>query len=222
MTNGTFRTISDLPPVIPVFPLSGVLMLPHSQLPLNIFEPRYLNMFDDAMATGRVIGMMQTVPGSDRARPDLVKVGCLGQINSFSETPDGRYQVILTGLCRFHIAEELSVLTPYRQVKADYLSYGDDFLPLEDRTDFDRPSFLAALKGFLDHQGLEIDWDGAEAAPSEPLVTNLSAALPFSPAERQALLEALSPADRREVLMALLQINAAEPRSDDDAPTPLQ
>ena len=129
MTGGTFRTISDLPPVIPVFPLSGVLMLPHSQLPLNIFEPRYLNMFDDAMATGRVIGMIQTVPGSDRASPDLVKVGCLGQINSFSETPDGRYQVILTGLCRFHIAEELPVLTPYRQVKADYLSYGDDFLP---------------------------------------------------------------------------------------------
>lgn len=222
MTSGKFRTISDLPPVIPVFPLSGVLMLPHSQLPLNIFEPRYLNMFDDAMANHRVIGMIQTVPGSDRARPDLVKVGCLGQINSFSETPDGRYEIILTGLCRFHIAEELSVLTPYRQVKADYRSYGDDFLPLEDRTDFDRPKFLAALKGFLDHQGLEIDWGGAEAAPSEPLVTSLAAALPFSPAERQALLEALSPADRREVLMALMQINAAEPRGDDDAPTALQ
>jgi hypothetical protein len=222
MTSGKFRTNSDLPPVIPVFPLSGVLMLPHSQLPLNIFEPRYLNMFDDAMATGRVVGMIQTVPGSDRARPDLVKVGCLGQISSFSETPDGRYEIILTGLCRFHIAEELSVLTPYRQVKADYLSYGDDFMPLEDRSDFDRPKFLAALKGFLDHQGLEIDWGGAEAAPSEPLVTSLAAALPFSPAERQALLEALSPDDRREVLLALMQINAAEQRGDDGAPTSLQ
>jgi Lon protease-like protein len=222
MTNGKFRNISDLPPVIPVFPLSGVLMLPHSQLPLNIFEPRYLNMFDDAMANHRVIGMIQTVPGSDRTRPDLVKVGCLGQINSFSETSDGRYEIILTGLCRFHIAEELSVLTPYRQVRADYRSYEDDFLPLEDRSDFDRPKFLAALKSFLDHQGLEIDWSGAKAAPSEPLVTSLAAALPFSPAERQALLEAFSPADRREVLMALMQINAAEPRGDDDAPTPLQ
>ena len=222
MTSGKFRTLTDLPSVIPVFPLSGVLMLPHSQLPLNIFQPRYLNMFDDAMASHRVIGMIQTVPGSDRARPDLVKVGCLGQINSFSETSDGRYEIILTGLCRFHIAEELSVLTPYRQVKADYRSYGDDFLPLEDRTDFDRPRFLAALKRFLDHQGLEIDWGGAKAAPSEPLVASLAAALPFSPAERQALLEALSPADRREVLMALMQINAAEPRGDDDAPTPLQ
>lgn len=221
MTNGTFRTISDLPPVIPVFPLSGALMLPHSQLPLNIFEPRYLNMFDDAMATNRVIGMIQTVAGSDRTHPDLVKVGCLGRINSFSETPDARYQVILSGLCRFHTTEELSVLTPYRQVKADYLSYGDDFLPLEDRTDFDRPRFLAALKGFLDHQGLEIDWGGAEAAPSEPLVTSLAAALPFSPAERQALLEALSPADRREVLMALMQINAAGSRGDGGT-TPLQ
>jgi Lon protease-like protein len=222
MTRGTFRTISDLPPVIPVFPLSGVLMLPHSQLPLNIFEPRYLNMFDDAMANHRVIGMIQTLPGGDRTRPELVKVGCLGRINRFSETSDGRYEIILTGLCRFHIAEELSVLTPYRQVRADYLSYADDFLPLEDRADFDRPKFLAVLKGFLDHQGLEIDWDGAEAAPSEPLVTSLAAALPFSPAERQALLEAFSPADRREVLMALMQINAAEPRGDDDAPTSLQ
>jgi Lon protease-like protein len=222
MTRGTFRTITDLPPVIPVFPLSGVLMLPHSQLPLNIFEPRYLNMFDDAMANHRVIGMIQTVPGGDRTRPELVKVGCLGRINRFSETSDGRYEIILTGLCRFHIAEELSVLTPYRQVRADYLSYEDDFLPLEDRADFDRPKFLAVLKGFLDHQGLEIDWDGAEAAPSEPLVTSLAAALPFSPAERQALLEALSPADRREVLMALMQINAAEQRGDDDAPTSLQ
>jgi Lon protease-like protein len=222
MTRGTFRTISDLPPVIPVFPLSGVLMLPHSQLPLNIFEPRYLNMFDDAMANHRVIGMIQTVPGGDRTRPELVKVGCLGRINRFSETSDGRYEIILTGLCRFHIAEELSVLTPYRQVRAEYLSYEDDFLPLEDRADFDRPKFLAVLKGFLDHQGLEIDWDGAEAAPSEPLVTSLAAALPFSPAERQALLEAFSPADRREVLMALMQINAAEPRGDDDAPTSLQ
>jgi len=222
MTRETFRTISDLPPVIPVFPLSGVLMLPHSQLPLNIFEPRYLNMFDDAMANHRVIGMIQTVPGSDRARPELVKVGCLGRINRLSETSDGRYEIILTGLCRFHIAEELSVLTPYRQIRADYLSYEDDFLPLEDRADFDRPKFLSVLKGFLDHQGLEIDWDGAEAAPSEPLVTSLAAALPFSPAERQALLEALSPADRREVLMALMQINAAEQRGDDDAPTSLQ
>ena len=222
MTRETFRTISDLPPVIPVFPLSGVLMLPHSQLPLNIFEPRYLNMFDDAMANHRVIGMIQTVPGSDRARPELVKVGCLGRINRLSETSDGRYEIILTGLCRFHIAEELSVLTPYRQVRADYQSYEDDFLPLEDRADFDRPKFLSVLKGFLDHQGLEIDWDGAEAAPSEPLVTSLAAALPFSPAERQALLEALSPADRREVLMALMQINAAEQRGDDDAPTSLQ
>jgi Lon protease-like protein len=222
MTRETFRTISDLPPIIPVFPLSGVLMLPHSQLPLNIFEPRYLNMFDDAMANHRIIGMIQTVPGSDRARPDLVKVGCLGRISRFSETSDGRYEIILTGLCRFHIAEELSALTPYRQVRADYQSYEDDFLPLEDRADFDRAAFLAALKAYLDHSGLEIDWDGAKAAPSEPLVTSLAAALPFSPAERQALLEALSPADRREVLMALMQINAAEPRGDDDAPTSLQ
>ena len=222
MTSSKFRQLSDLPAIIPVFPLSGALMLPHSQLPLNIFEPRYLNMIDDAMTGDRVIGMIQTVPGGDRSQPNLAKVGCLGRITSFSETPDGRYLITLTGLCRFKIETELSARTPYRQVQADYGDFDADLTPLDDRETFDRPRFLAVLKVFLDHHGLEIDWKGAETAPSEPLVTSLAAALPFSPVERQALLEAHSPADRLEVLIALMQINAAEPKGEDDAPLPLQ
>lgn len=126
MTSGKFRQLSDLPATIPVFPLSGALMLPHSQLPLNIFEPRYLNMIDDAMMGDRVIGMIQTVPGGDRSQPNLAKVGCLGRITSFSETPDGRYLITLTGLCRFKIDTELTVMTPYRQVQADYTDFGGD------------------------------------------------------------------------------------------------
>ncbi|MEY4255248.1 MAG: hypothetical protein RLZZ141_475 [Pseudomonadota bacterium] len=222
MTSGKFRQLSDLPATIPVFPLSGALMLPHSQLPLNIFEPRYLNMIDDAMMGDRVIGMIQTVPGGDRSQPNLAKVGCLGRITSFSETPDGRYLITLTGLCRFKIDTELTVMTPYRQVQADYTDFGGDLRDLDDQASFDRPRFLTVLKAFLDHHGLEIDWKGAENAPSEPLVTSLAAALPFSPVERQALLEAPSASDRLEVLIALMQINAAEPKGEDDAPTPLQ
>jgi Lon protease-like protein len=197
-------------------------MLPHSQLPLNIFEPRYLNMIDDAMAGDRLIGMIQTLANGDRSRPALVKVGCVGQIISFSETEDGRYLITLSGLCRFEIDEELSVQTPYRQVRANYQAFPDDFRALEDRPDFDRSGFLSVLKGFLDHHGLDIDWPGAKAAPSEPLVTSLAAALPFSASERQALLEAPTPADRCQVLMALMQINAAQMRGDDLGPTPLQ
>jgi uncharacterized protein len=222
MAIGQFKQISDLPAIIPVFPLSGALMLPHSQLPLNIFEPRYLNMIDDAMAGDRLVGMIQTVANGDRTHPALVKVGCVGQIISFSETDDGRYLITLSGLCRFEIDEELTPQTPYRQVRATYQAFPDDLRTLEDRPDFDRAGFLSVLMGFLDHNGLEIDWPGAQAAPSEPLVTSLAAALPFSPAERQALLEAPSPADRCDVLMALMQINAAEARGDDLGPTPLQ
>lgn len=222
MTSVKYHQVSDLPLNIPVFPLSGALMLPHSQLPLNIFEPRYLNMIDDAMMGDRVIGMIQTVPGGDRSQPNLANVGCLGRITSFSETPDGRYLITLTGLCRFKIDTELPVTTPYRQVHADYTGFDEDFRALDDDANFDRARFLSVLKGFLDHHGLEIDWNGAENAPSEPLVTSLAAALPFSPVERQALLEAHSRSDRLEVLVALMQINAAEPKGDDDTPTPLQ
>lgn len=222
MSSVKYHHLADLPQIIPVFPLSGALLLPHSQLPLNIFEPRYLNMIDDAMTGDRLIGMIQTVPGGDRAHPDLAKVGCLGRVTSFSETPDGRYLITLTGLCRFKIEAELPAQAPYRKVKADYQAYGDDLKPLDEEMDFDRESFLKALKGFLDHHGLEIDWQGAQSAPAEPLVTSLAAALPFSPVERQALLEAAHPTERRDVLIALMQINAAGSSGDDDTPTHLQ
>src|SRR5215475_9908963 len=115
-----YRRIADLPQVIPVFPLDGALLLPRGDLPLQIFEPRYLNMVDDAMAGDRVIGMIQTRPGGDRARPMLASVGCLGRITSYAETSDGRYLITLTGVCRFEANEELPVRTPYRQIRATY------------------------------------------------------------------------------------------------------
>ena len=117
---------SDLPQVIPVFPLDGVLLLPDGTLPLNVFEPRYLNMIDDAMAGDRTIGIIQSRSGGDRQTPRLMQVGCVGRITSFTETPDGRYLITLTGLCRFTVRAELDLPTPYRQVRADYALWLDD------------------------------------------------------------------------------------------------
>lgn len=198
-----------------MFPLGGVLLLPHAQLPLNIFEPRYLNMIDDAMAAERMIGMIQPAGGSP-ALPALAAVGCLGRITSFAETSDGRYLITLTGVCRFRVANELAGRLPYRQVRANYAEFVEDLKPLVDDEGFDRIRFLAALKAFLERRGLDVDWDTAKDAPAEALVNSLSMALPFEPAERQALLEAVAFEERRETLIALMEIDAADRSGDDD------
>ena len=164
-----YRKASDLPQVIPVFPLDGALLLPGGQLPLNVFEPRYLNMFDDAMAGDRIIGMVQTLPGGDAARPSLATIGCAGRVTSFSETPDGRYLVTLTGLCRFKIRDELPVRSPYRQVRALFGDYEEDLDVGEaEIPGRERETFLLALRHYLDHRGLDIDWASAESAHGRP------------------------------------------------------
>jgi Lon protease-like protein len=209
MPQGYVKT-SDLPQVIPVFPLDGALLLPRGQLPLNIFEPRYLNMVDDAMAGDRVIGMIQTIGGS-RSRPTLAPVGCVGRITAYAETSDGRYLITLTGVCRFRVAAELPVQSPYRQVRADYEGFEEDMKTSEELQDlaFDRGRFLQALKNYLNRRSLDVDWETAQAAPEEALVNSLSMALPFEPQEKQALLEAEGLPERREALTALLEIDAA-------------
>ncbi|MBO9707222.1 MAG: LON peptidase substrate-binding domain-containing protein [Caulobacter sp.] len=212
---GTYRRADDLPLVIPVFPLDGALLLPGGQLPLNIFEPRYLNMFDDVMSGERIVGMVQTRIGGDLQRPALAPVGCAGRVTSFAETSDGRYLVTLTGVCRFRVGDELPAASPYRQVRADFSDFEADLaegspdpMALAEST-----PLLEALRRYLDHRGLAIDWSSAEAAPSDALINSLSMALPFEPVEKQALLEAPTLADRRETLVALLEIDAA---GDDD------
>ena len=210
---------SDLPQVIPVFPLDGAVLLPGGRLPLNIFEPRYLNMVDDAMAGARIIGMVQTRGGS-REKPKLSPVGCAGRITSYTETPDGRYLITLTGVCRFQPGEELPVQTPYRQVAPKFDMYESDLnAPPADGL-FKDTLFFDVLKNYLDAQGLEIDWETAKNAPPDALVNSLAIGLPFDAAEKQALLEAYSIADRRDALMALMEIDSAGP--DDDEPPPVQ
>jgi Lon protease-like protein len=220
----TYRKLGDLPLVIPVFPLDGALLLPGGQLPLNIFEPRYLNMLDDAMSGERIIGMIQTRPhqSAENERPALAPVGCAGRVTSFAETSDGRYLITLTGVCRFRAGEELPVRTPYRQVRADFTPFEPDLR--EDaagaRTAADIDRLLTALRRYLDHRGLAIDWGDAESAPSDALINSLAMALPFDPLEKQALLEAETIFERKATLTALLEIDAAA--TDDDEPTSIQ
>ena len=218
---GGYSKASDLPQVIPVFPLDGALLLPRGTLPLNIFEPRYLNMVDDAMAGERMIGMIQT-RGGDRQRPRLQRVGCAGRITSFAETSDGRYLITLTGVARFALGEELPTPAPYRQVKAGFAGFEDDLKPGPDNWDFDRDRLLGALRVYLNQRSMDVDWSTAKDAPGEALVNSLAMALPFDPQEKQALLEAEALEDRARALTALLEIDAAEGGGDDDEPRSVQ
>jgi Lon protease-like protein len=219
---GSYRRADDLPLVIPVFPLDGALLLPGGQLPLNIFEPRYLNMFDDAMSGERIIGMVQTRVGGDPERPNLAPVGCAGRVTSFAETSDGRYLVTLTGVCRFRVGDELPSRSPYRQVRVDFATFEEDLREQAEGATAggEAEALLGALRRYLDHRGLAIDWSTAEAAPSDALINSLAMALPFEPVEKQALLEAPTLVERRETLVALLEIDAAA--GDDEDPTMIQ
>ena len=210
----------DLPQVIPVFPLDGALLLPRGSLPLNIFEPRYLNMVDDAMAGERIIGMIQTRPGGDKTRPLLAAVGCAGRITSFAETSDGRYLITLTGVARFDAGQELPGQTPYRQLKAGFAPYEADLQPADDAWTFDRDRLLVALRAYLHQRSMDVDWSTASEAPGEALINSLAMALPFEPQEKQALLEADDLADRTRVLTALLEIDTA--MGDGDEPPAMQ
>ncbi|MGH7024243.1 MAG: LON peptidase substrate-binding domain-containing protein [Caulobacteraceae bacterium] len=218
----SYRKLTDLPEVIPVFPLDGALLLPGGVLPLRIFEPRYLNMIDDAMSGERMIGMVQTGPGAGRAKPKLARVGCVGRITSYAETGDGKYLIALTGVCRFEAREELPRLTPYRQVRAAYAPFEVDLAADEDAEEFDRTPFMELLRRYLDRKELAIEWDAVASAPGPALINSLCMALPFEPAEKQALLEASDLDERRATLEALLAIDAAMGDVEGDAPRSIQ
>ena len=211
-THASYKGPADCPAVIPVFPLSGALLLPRGQMPLNIFEPRYLAMVDDAMADrARLIGMIQpdtAHPGPDE-KPNLYKIGCVGRITQIAETGDGRYLVELTGVARFRIEEELTVLTPYRQCRVDY-SFADDFVARKGEELVDRKALLKALAGFLKANKLNADWEGIEKAPNEALVNALAMMSPYGSADKQAMLEAPDLKTRAEILVALTEIELAK------------
>jgi hypothetical protein len=203
-----YLAIADFPPVLAVFPLTGALLLPRGQLPLNIFEPRYLTMIDDAMSGSRLIGMIQMREAENVAlKPRLSAVGCTGRITSYVETDDGRYLVTLTGICRFRVAEELAVPTPFRQVRPDYAPFSGDLVAMPE-SDFPRERLLDALRQYLSQRDLKADWRSVMSAPAETLVNALAMLCPFEPAEKQALLEAPGWLERVETLVALLEMSA--------------
>ena len=221
--NVVYRGPADLPQVIPVFPLSGALLLPRGQMPLNIFEPRYLAMIDDALTDRhRLIGMIQPDsgrPGPDD-RPHLFKVGCAGRITQLAETGDGRYLIQLTGIARFRVTEEPKVATLYRQCRVDYAPFADDFVARKGEEAVDRQAVLDALNAYLAANDLKADWEGIENAPNEALVNALAMMTPYGAAEKQALLEAPDLKTRAEILVAVTEIELAKGGTPDD--TPLQ
>ena len=213
---GFHPAMDALPEVFPIFPLEGVLLLPRGRLPLNIFEPRYLAMIEDALGAGRMLAMVQP-DGTKEASPSgphLYSVGCLGRISSFSETEDSRMLITLTGVIRCEMASELDMRRGYRRMRGDYDRFVED-LSLEDRSiGIDRQRLLDALRGYFLHRKLEANWDAIKRIPDDMLVVTIAMTCPFEPVEKQALLEAPTVADRAATLLALLQMGAATP---DDA-----
>ncbi|WP_370400037.1 LON peptidase substrate-binding domain-containing protein [Sulfitobacter sp. JB4-11] len=201
---------TDLPDTIPVFPLGGALLLPRSRLPLHIFEPRYLQMIDDALKTdARVIGLVQPLrraKGKEGDKgPSLYAIGCAGRITQFSETEDGRYMITLGGLSRFRVRQELDGFQPYRRAEVSWDGFERDLGKEDHDADFDRSRFLEVLGRYFDVRGLSADWDTLKEAEDELLINSLSMMLEFEPEDKQALLEAPSLQTRRETLVTLIE-----------------
>jgi Lon protease-like protein len=203
----------NLSPLVPIFPLAGVLLLPHGTLPLNIFEQRYLNMIADALKTDRIIGMIQPT-GADDPRalaasgvpgPEVYPTGCAGRIVSFAETDDGRYLITLTGLARFDVGEELPLKDGYRRVAADYSPYRGD-LEEEAAAPIERDRLMAALEHYFKVQNIDPNWSAIRDMDDQQLVTSLAMGCPFDASEKQALLEAAGFAARADILVTLMEM----------------
>src|SRR6266566_144654 len=204
-----------LPEILPIFPLTGVLLLPRGRLPLNIFEPRYLAMTKDALSGERLIGMVQPSdpPQGDATggmNPPVYPTGCAGRITAFSETDDGRYLLTLTGVSRFRIRDELPLLSGYRRVVAEWQPFAHD-VETPSGTEFDRDRFIRGLKGFFTQRQISADWEAIEKAAGEHLINSIAMLCPFAPSEKQALLEAPDLDERARLLIALVEMAAVDP-----------
>lgn len=216
--NVIYRSPQDCPATLPVFPLPGALLLPRGQIPLNIFEPRYLAMVDEALRGDRLIGMVQ--PDAEvrsASAPKLYDVGCAGRITQFAETGDGRYLVTLIGVARFRIEEELLTTTPFRQCQIDFEPFASDFVARAGENEVDRAGVVKALRDFVEAADVRVDWQGIEDAPNEALVNALCMMSPFGTREKQALLEAADLKTRAEVLIALTEIELARSGGNSDS-----
>lgn len=203
MRNPFTPNIEDLPSVIPLFPLSGAVVLPHGQLPLNIFEPRYLSMVFDALAGSRLVGMVQPLHGEEGDHPDLHRTGCAGRIVSFSETRDGRILLVLSGVSRFDVEDELELYRGYRRAKVSWSRFIHDLD--DEEIEIDRDRLLSLAKTYLESRQLAIKWESFDGLELPELVDTLASSLPFSSREKQGLVEAVIMQDRCELLSALCE-----------------
>ena len=209
--NRTIASAADLPQTLPLFAVAGALLLPRRPIQLNVFEPRYLALLDDALSSDRLIGMIQPKAGDDAmgAKPELCEVGCVGRIVQFAEIGDGRCFLSLMGVVRFRVAEELSTLTPYRKVRADYVGFSQDFVEGAGEGEVDRDALLQALRDFAKANDLNIDWDDIREASNETLVNSLAIMSPYGAREKQAMLEAADLKARADILVAIAQFDLA-------------
>lgn len=202
------KYIRELPDTLPVFPLPGALLLPRACLPLHIFEPRYLQMLEDCMKTpDRLIGMVQTreVPANQGSEPRLHSIGCAGRLTGFSETDDGRYMVTLSGVSRFRLRKEIEGDSPYRRARVDWQGFERDQGGAEEDAGFDRTAFMDLLQRFFESLELSTDWESLGDADEELLINSLSMLCPFTPEDKQALLEAPTLTERRETMVTLIE-----------------
>jgi Lon protease-like protein len=216
-STGFTPSFAELPASLPIFPLTGVLLLPRGKLPLNIFEPRYLNMTRDALAGDRMIGMVQPTaeePGNDA--PAVYATGCAGRITSFSETEDGRFLITLTGIARFDIQHEVPTLRGYRRVVPRWERFRTDLTEVGEAV-VDRPRLLNGLQAFFKLHAITADWESIKSTPDERLVTSLAMICPFAPNEKQALLEASDLTERSRVITALIEMAVLHRTADGDA-----
>ena len=208
-------TFDQLPEIVPIFPLTGVLLLPRGKLPLNVFEPRYLAMTEDALAGNRMIGIIQPSDPLSRASvPPVYPIGCAGRITSFSETDDGRYLITLTGVCRFETVRELPIMRGYRRVDVSWERFAAD-LEEPGPTLFDRARLVEGLRTYFKIQGISANWDAIESTPDERLVTSLAMICPFEPSEKQALLECGSLSERASMMIAIIEMSVLDKRGGD-------
>ncbi len=206
---GHYRGPADMPVTIPVFPLSGALLFPRSEMPLNIFEPRYLAMIDSAISSNRIIGMVQPLGEGSTGHPKLARIGCAGRISAFSEQPDGRMLITLTGITRFAIIRESETGLPWRAVEASYDEFAGDFEEGYGEEKVDRDELLGAFRSYLDANGLKADWSQVAKAGNETLVNTLAMLAPYDNPSKQALLEAPDLKTRADVLVALTEVSLA-------------
>jgi hypothetical protein len=196
-----------------VFPLSRAILLPRATLPLNIFEPRYLQMVEDAMSTSRVLGIVQPESGDEespvaRTAP-LRRIGCTGRITSYEELEDGRFLISLTGVARFEVADEVMLAKPYRVCTVSHERFLSDFVAGAGEEEVDRPGLLSSLKAYLEARKLQADWSAIGKTSTETLVNSLAIASPYGREEKQALLEAADLKTRAEMLVALAEMEIA-------------